>query len=85
MDRIGDLLESGELKDIIAVPTSERTYEQAKGAHSPQLATTATLSYYCSSCHYASTQALVPWTLTRHRLVLALPMSRGACAVKSSC
>lgn len=32
VDRIGDLLESGELKDIIGVPTSERTYEQAKGA-----------------------------------------------------
>lgn len=31
VDRIGDLLDSGELKDIIAVPTSERTYEQAKG------------------------------------------------------
>ena len=32
VDRIGDLLESGELKDIIGVPTSERTYDQAKGA-----------------------------------------------------
>ena len=31
VDRIGDLLESGELKDIIGVPTSVRTYEQAKG------------------------------------------------------
>lgn len=45
MDRIGDLLESGELKDIIAVPTSERTYEQAKGAPSPQLARTASLLF----------------------------------------
>ena len=34
VDRIGDLLESGELKDIIGVPTSVRTYEQAKGAAS---------------------------------------------------
>lgn len=35
VDRIGDLLDSGELKDIIAVPTSERTYEQAKGRNIP--------------------------------------------------
>mmetsp|Transcript_1581 Transcript_1581/g.4690 ORF Transcript_1581/g.4690 Transcript_1581/m.4690 type:complete len:284 (+) Transcript_1581:100-951(+) len=35
VDRIGDLLESGELKDIIGVPTSERTYEQAKGRGIP--------------------------------------------------
>lgn len=35
VDRIGDLLASGELKDIIAVPTSIRTYEQAKGTPSP--------------------------------------------------
>ena len=34
VDRIGDLLESGELKDIIGVPTSVRTFEQAKGAAS---------------------------------------------------
>lgn len=31
VDRIGDLLGSGELKDIVGVPTSVRTYEQAKG------------------------------------------------------
>ena len=31
VDRIGDLLDKGELKDIIGVPTSIRTYEQAKG------------------------------------------------------
>lgn len=31
VDRIGDLLSSGELKDIVGVPTSVRTYEQAKG------------------------------------------------------
>lgn len=37
VDRIGDLLASGELKDIIAVPTSIRTYEQAKGIDSPVL------------------------------------------------
>lgn len=29
VDRIGSLLKSGELKDIIGVPTSVRTYEQA--------------------------------------------------------
>eukprot|EP00798_Chlamydomonas_sp_ICE-L_P004622 gene4622-33936_t len=29
VDRIGELLKSGELKDIIAVPTSVRTFEQA--------------------------------------------------------
>ena len=28
--RIGELMKSGELKDIIAVPTSVATYEQAK-------------------------------------------------------
>lgn len=32
VDRIGDLLASGELKNIVGVPTSIRTYEQAKGA-----------------------------------------------------
>lgn len=31
VDRIGDLLASGELKNIVGVPTSIRTYEQAKG------------------------------------------------------
>jgi hypothetical protein len=30
VDRIGSLLKSGELKDIVGVPTSIRTYEQAK-------------------------------------------------------
>ncbi|KAL4532960.1 hypothetical protein Ndes2526A_g08421 [Nannochloris sp. 'desiccata'] len=35
VDRIGDLLASGELKDIIGVPTSIRTYEQAKGRGIP--------------------------------------------------
>ena len=30
VDRIGELLKSGELKDIVGVPTSVRTYEQAK-------------------------------------------------------
>jgi len=30
VDRIGQLLKDGKLKDIIAVPTSVRTYEQAK-------------------------------------------------------
>ena len=29
--RVGELLASGELKDIVAVPTSIATYEQAKG------------------------------------------------------
>lgn len=29
VDRIGELLKSGELKDIIGVPTSVKTYEQA--------------------------------------------------------
>lgn len=32
VDRIGDLLASGELANIVGVPTSVRTYEQAKGA-----------------------------------------------------
>ena len=32
VDRIGQLLKSGDLKDIVAVPTSIRTYEQAKSA-----------------------------------------------------
>ena len=31
VDRIGQLLKDGELKDIVGVPTSIRTYEQAKG------------------------------------------------------
>jgi ribose 5-phosphate isomerase A len=35
VDRIGELLKSGELKDIIGVPTSIRTYEQAKGLGIP--------------------------------------------------
>uniref|UniRef100_A0A061R317 ribose-5-phosphate isomerase n=1 Tax=Tetraselmis sp. GSL018 TaxID=582737 RepID=A0A061R317_9CHLO len=35
VDRLADLLDSGELKDIIAVPTSIRTYEQAKGRGIP--------------------------------------------------
>ena len=35
VDRIGDLLASGELKDIVGVPTSIRTYEQAKSRGIP--------------------------------------------------
>lgn len=31
VDRIGELLKKGELKDIIGVPTSIKTYEQAAG------------------------------------------------------
>ena len=31
--RIGQLLTEGKLKDIVAVPTSIKTYEQAKSAH----------------------------------------------------
>ena len=34
VDRIGQLLKEDALRDIVAVPTSVRTYEQAKGAHS---------------------------------------------------
>jgi hypothetical protein len=30
VDRIGQLLKDGTLKDIVGVPTSVRTYEQAK-------------------------------------------------------
>lgn len=33
VDRIGELLKSGELKDIVGVPTSIKTYEQAAGVH----------------------------------------------------
>ena len=32
VERIGQLLEEDALRDIVAVPTSIRTYEQAKGA-----------------------------------------------------
>lgn len=31
VDRIGQLMKEGKLKDIVGVPTSIRTYEQAKG------------------------------------------------------
>ena len=31
--RIGELLKEGKLKDIVAVPTSIKTYEQAKSEH----------------------------------------------------
>ena len=32
VERIGQLLKEGTLKDLVAVPTSIRTYEQAKSA-----------------------------------------------------
>ena len=32
IDRIGELMKSGELKDIVGVPTSIKSYEQASGA-----------------------------------------------------
>ena len=32
VERIGSLLKDGTLKDLVAVPTSIRTYEQAKSA-----------------------------------------------------
>ena len=44
VDRIGQLLKEDALRDIVAVPTSIRTYEQAKGA----LACTA--SRGCKQC-----------------------------------
>ena len=33
VERIGQLLKEGTLKDIVGVPTSIRTYEQAQGEH----------------------------------------------------
>ena len=33
IDRIGELMKNGELKDIIGVPTSIKSYEQASGKH----------------------------------------------------
>ena len=38
VERIGQLLKEGTLKDIVGVPTSIRTYEQAQGEHPPQRA-----------------------------------------------
>ncbi len=35
VERIGELLKAGELKDIVGVPTSTRTYELAKSNDSP--------------------------------------------------
>merc|ERR1719199_1995533 len=35
VERVGELLKSGELKDIIAIPTSERTKEQAESLGIP--------------------------------------------------
>merc|ERR1719487_1413364 len=35
VERVGELLKSGELKDILAVPTSIRTKEQAEGLGIP--------------------------------------------------
>ena len=37
VDKIGQLLKDGTLKDIVGVPTSIRTYEQALSAHSSTL------------------------------------------------
>lgn len=31
IDRIGELMKNGELKDIVGVPTSIKSYEQASG------------------------------------------------------
>merc|ERR1712087_803150 len=35
VERVGNLLKSGELKDIVAIPTSERTKEQAESLDIP--------------------------------------------------
>jgi len=35
VERVGNLLKSGELKDIVAIPTSERTKEQALSLNIP--------------------------------------------------
>ena len=37
VERIGQLLKEGQLKDIVGVPTSIRTYEQAQGAPASRL------------------------------------------------
>ena len=39
VERIGDLLAKGELKDIVAVPTSIKTFEQAQSAPCTRRAT----------------------------------------------
>ena len=33
IDRIGELMKEGKLKDIVGVPTSIKSYEQASGKH----------------------------------------------------
>lgn len=55
MERLGELLKSGELKDIVAIPTSIRTKEQAESLGIP-LVTLDTHSggYYFSKCGFVA-------------------------------
>lgn len=50
VERIGDLLAKGELKDIVAVPTSIKTFEQAQSAHSHQAG-------HCCGCRWLTQPA----------------------------
>lgn len=49
VERVGDLLAKGELKDIIAVPTSIKTYEQAQSASIQQFCTFSGSVHACTS------------------------------------
>ena len=44
VERVGDLLAKGELKDIVAVPTSIKTFEQAQSAPGTRRATAVAAS-----------------------------------------
>ena len=69
VERIGDLLAKGELKDIVAVPTSIKTFEQAQSApHTTRRATAV------AGTHRSCMLACPYWTAT-HRITCLCTVS----------
>ncbi len=61
IDRIGELMKNGDLKDIVGVPTSIKSYEQASGKHVATSAFCADFQrggvvHECCSVKYQHTQ-----------------------------
>ncbi len=69
IDRIGELMKNGELKDIIGVPTSIKSYEQASGKH-------VAVSAFCGS-DFQSIEVVHECCLVNYHHTLVWPEGRA--------
>lgn len=76
VDRIGELLKSGELKDIIGVPTSIKTYEQAAGTHTcRRCRRSCNRTTACLCCGNKGLGLPVPYYATAMTAALGIPLA----------